>query len=151
MLSKILIGSAIVLAATLTATPAVAQKACDVGGTDGGANANPADGFAFPSGTGSFACGPGAASNGANSIAIGNSFALADESITLGNDAVVNSTTIAGIAIGAHITINQPGGGIPYITPPAGDLGSISLGGFSGVSGNNNLAIGSGATIGVGG
>ena len=143
--------SAIVLGAVFAATPAAAQSSCDVNGTNGGLNANPANGFAFPSGVASFSCGPGSASNGTSSVAIGGGFALANESIAIGSDANINSLAIAGLTIGANTMINQPGGGLPYSPPPAGDLGSITLGGYTGVSGNNSLAIGTAATVGVGG
>lgn len=151
MFSKILCGTSFALAIIVSASPAAAQSSCDVNGVDGGVNATPADGFAFPSGTNSFSCGPGSASNGTLSVAIGGGFALANESIAIGPSADINSTTIAGLTIGSSTMINEPGGGLSYTAPPAGDLGSIAIGGYTGVSGNNNLAIGTAATIGVGG
>ena len=90
---------ALALAIAAIAEPVHAQATCDLNGADGGLNANPADGGATATGTGSMACGTGGSTaSGIQAVVVGTS------SSAQGFDSVVvGSTSVAGPQLGTTV------------------------------------------------
>ena len=127
----LLAGSAVALGTALTATPASAGNVCEVNGTNTVLGAAP--------GTNALACGVAAIAGSTDSTAIG------------GNNPIVDADAVAGgTTVGSHTTVNSAGDLTPtiFVAVPAAPLAGTAIGSWSGVNGDNNVAVGAGALVG---